>query len=37
VNANTTGISLTNAAAGSGASQNVQPSIVSFLPLIRAG
>ena len=31
----TTGITLTNANIGTGASQNVQPSIVSFLPLIK--
>lgn len=30
-----TGISITNATSGAGASQNVQPSIVSHLPLIK--
>jgi microcystin-dependent protein len=32
---NTTGISINNVSAGSGSGQNVQPSIVSFLPLIK--
>lgn len=32
---NTTGITISNVNSGSGASQNVQPSIVSFLPLIK--
>ncbi len=31
----TTGISITNVTTGAGGSQNVQPSIVSFLPLIK--
>ncbi len=31
----TTGISITNASSGAGGSNNVQPSIISFLPLIK--
>ena len=34
-NGSFTGCSITNVSAGSGASQNVQPSIISFLPLLK--
>lgn len=35
IKVNTTGITITNVSTGAGASQNVPPSIISFLPLIK--